>query len=117
MIRHYVDMNVEVRETMRGGDGAVEVRTMFAPDEITAPTRLCASLTLEPGSSIGPHQHDGEDEVYVIVSGQGMLDDGVTQQQVGPGDAVLTGNGESHSIANVGDEPLVVIAVIMLYPQ
>jgi mannose-6-phosphate isomerase-like protein (cupin superfamily) len=116
MIRRKAEMKVEVRENMRGGDGMVTVREMFTPDEITAPTRLCATLTLDPGASIGVHQHNGEDEVYVITAGRGVLDDGITQEEVAAGDAVLTGNGERHSIRNSGDEPLEVIAVIMLYP-
>jgi mannose-6-phosphate isomerase-like protein (cupin superfamily) len=31
------------------------------------------------------------------------------------GDAILTGNGESHALANDGDEPLELIAMIMCY--
>jgi mannose-6-phosphate isomerase-like protein (cupin superfamily) len=117
MIRKHAEMKVEVREEMRGGVGAVTVREMFTPGEITAPTRLCATLELAPGASIGSHRHDGEDEVYVITAGSGVLDDGITESEVTAGDAVLTGNGESHSIRNTGDGVLEVIAVIMLYPK
>jgi hypothetical protein len=70
MIRKHAEMKVEVREEMRGGVGAVTVREMFTPGEITAPTRLCATLELAPGASIGSHRHDGEDEVYVITAGR-----------------------------------------------
>ena len=100
---------------MRGGTGSVTVRTYFTPEEITAKTRLCARLTLPPGASIGLHQHEGEDEVYIILAGDGLLDDGKTRQPVRAGDAILTGNGESHAIANSGTTDLEIIAVIMKY--
>lgn len=53
--------------------------------------------------------------MYVILSGTGMLDDGKTRSTVTAGDAILTGRGETHAIANVGDVPLVLLAMIMLY--
>jgi len=44
-----------------------------------------------------------------------LVNDNGTITEVGPGDAVLTGNGASHSVEAVGDEPLVMMAVILLY--
>ena len=115
MIRTRDAMPVEVRHAMRGGTGTVTVRHLFTKEETTAKTRLCARLTLPPGASIGPHQHDGEDEIYYILAGSGVLDDGLARTPVTAGDAVLTGRGESHSIANAGACDLEILAVIMCY--
>lgn len=115
MIRKAEDRDTEVRPNMRGGTGSVTVQHYFKPEEITAKTRLCARLRLPPGASIGTHQHEGEDEVYIILSGEGLLDDGHTKTPVHTGDAVLTGNGESHAIANTGTTDLEMVAVIMKY--
>lgn len=115
MIRTAKEMSVETRPAMRGGTGSVTVQHLFKKEEITARSRLCARLTLPPGASIGPHQHEGEDEIYIITHGTGILDDGTNRTPVSAGDAILTGNGESHSIANNGDTDLELIAVIMCY--
>ncbi|HDP35919.1 MAG TPA: cupin domain-containing protein [Candidatus Hydrogenedentes bacterium] len=115
MIRSHSEMEVEVRENMRGGEGSVTFRHMFREADFTAPVRLCARLTIPPGAGIGSHQHLAEDEIYIILRGSGILDDGATQTRVTAGDAVLTGNGESHAIRNDGDEPLELAAVITRY--
>ncbi len=115
MIRHAADMLTEVRENMRGGTGAVTIRHYFTREEFAARARLCAKMTVPPGASIGAHRHEGEDEVYVIVKGEGMLDDGRTQTRVTAGDAILTGRGESHAISNAGAGDLEIMAFIMLY--
>lgn len=117
MIRCSDDVKVEVRENMRGGGGKVTIGHFFGRDEFTANTRLCAKLTLPPGAGIGPHIHETEDEVYIITRGAGVLDDGSMEQRVNVGDAVLTGNGDSHAIRNDGEEDLEIIAVIMCYPE
>ena len=116
MIRKFAELSTEVRENMRGGPGSVTVRHVFKQDEFTAKVRLCATCIIPPGAGIGPHQHTGEDEVYIITRGTGILDDGQTRTRVSAGDAVLTGNGESHAIYNDGEETLEVTAFIASYP-
>jgi mannose-6-phosphate isomerase-like protein (cupin superfamily) len=115
MIKKADQMTTEVRNAMRGGTGSVTLQHFFKPEEITAKSRLCARLTIPPGASIGTHQHSGEDEIYIITLGSGLLDDGETRTNVNAGDAVLTGKGESHSITNTGTTNLEIIAVIMCY--
>ena len=68
---------------------------------------------LHPGSAIGHHTQK-EDEIYYVLSGQGDLTlDGV-RSTVGPGTAILTRIGSSHSIKPAGDKDLV---LIITYPS
>lgn len=115
MIRKAAEQVVEVRKAMRGGPGEVTVHHYFKPEEMTAKSRLCARLEIPPGAGIGLHQHAAEDEVYIVTKGSGILDEGERKTRVTAGDAVLTGNGQSHSITNDGSETLEIVAVIMTY--
>jgi mannose-6-phosphate isomerase-like protein (cupin superfamily) len=115
MIHKAAQMETEVKSQVRGGTGKVTFQHFFKKDEITARTRLCARLTLPPGASIGLHKHEGEDELFVVARGKGMIDDGQTKVPVQAGDAILTGKGESHAVINNGQESLELIAIIMLY--
>ncbi len=115
MIRRKAEMEKEVRERMREGKGAVEIFHVFRRQELHGKVRLFARMRLEKGCSIGYHLHDGEEEIFYILSGTGRVTDGSTVAEVGPGDAVLTSSGEGHSIENVGDAPLDILATILLY--
>ncbi len=117
MIRTPADMPTEAREHLRDGEGTVTLHHLFSPSEFGAGVRLCARLTLPPGASIGPHAHDREDELYLILEGEGLLDDDGQARTVQAGDAVLTGRGAAHSIRNRGSVPLVLLAVILPYPD
>jgi len=108
-------MEKEVRERMRGGTGSVEFLHIFRKEELKGKVRLMARLRLSTGSSIGYHLHDGEEEVFYILTGTGVLTEQGVATTVGPGDAVLTRSGEGHSIENRGAEPLELIATILLY--
>lgn len=117
MIQRPQDMTVETREHMRDGEGTITIRHYFAASQFQAGVRLCAKLTVPPGASIGTHRHEREDEVYLILSGCGIVSDGTTETRVAAGDAVLTGKGESHAVRNDGSEPLEIVAFIATYPS
>lgn len=115
MYRKADEMVTELRNGMRGGKGTVEIKHIFKADEFKGKARLLAEITLPIGSSIGFHQHDQEEEIFYFLSGQGRVDDQGTIKEVNPGDAVLTGGGNGHSVENTGDQPLVFLAVILVY--
>lgn len=115
MIKKKEKMEVEEREKMRGGQGVIKILHYFKSNEFKANIRLCAKLIIEPGNSIGLHQHLDEDEVFIILKGEGILSDGKEEYKVKEGDAILTGNGEFHSIKNTGKENLEIIAFIAKY--
>lgn len=115
MIKKKPEQATEIRKNMRAGAGEVAITHYFNKDEFSARCRLCAQLTLAPGSGIGPHQHADEDEVFIIQRGKGELIDDGTKIEVEAGDAILTGKGATHSITNTGSVDLVITAVIMQY--
>jgi len=117
MIKKQSAQEVEHRENMRGGNGAVTIRHYFKMHEMKAPCRLCAELRVPPKASVGLHQHNGEDEVYIIHQGTGRIIDGAEVREVTAGDAILTGNGATHAVENIGQDDLVLTAVIITYPH
>jgi len=115
MIKNANEMFSEIKQQMRGGKGNVEVTQVFMQNEIKGKARLIARITLDPGSSIGMHEHDAEEELYYILSGKGIVNDNGEVREVSAGDAVMTGNGASHSIENREEVPLLLLAVILVY--
>ena len=114
MIIRRKEMKVEVKENMRGGQGAAQL-IHLVDCEKEKNVRLLVELTLEPGASIGNHIHESEAEYYFILSGSGIVNDNGVDTPVEAGDTVLTKDGASHSIKNTGTLPLVLYAVIVTY--
>ena len=67
---------------------------------------------LHPGSAIGLHRQE-VDEVYYVLSGSGELTLDGEQHTIGPGTAILTRPGSSHSLTQTGTQDLV---IIIAYP-
>ena len=98
------------------GAGEMVCNFAFRKNEGPAESSLnaLASNIVAPGASIGFHQHPHDEEVYVILSGQGVYYDNDSQTgiPVGPGDMTLTLKGQYHGLTNTGSEPLHFLAVI-----
>ena len=108
------EMKIENKEHMRDGEGVAKL-TYLLDGSTQKNARMFAEITLDPGCSIGYHQHDSETEYYFIISGTGTVNDDGNDVQVKQGDSIITGNGASHSIKNTGSVPLVFHAVIVTY--
>jgi uncharacterized cupin superfamily protein len=75
-------------------------------------------VSLAPGKRSCPfHFHHGEEEVFHVLSGRGILrqgdDAGEEEVELGPGDfaAFPPGTGIAHQLFNRGDEPFVYLAL------
>jgi len=113
MVKRQNNYTIERKEHMRGGEGAVTVTELLTPAELVEKGRLCAKLTLEPGSSIGNHVHEKEMEFFYILGGEAEYIDNGKTITLYPGDTTLTPDGEAHSIKNAGNTPLELLALIL----
>jgi len=63
---------------------------------------------LHPGAAIGYHLQK-EDEVYYILSGEGVMQMNGREFPVKPGDAILTRPGSSHGLKQTGKDDLALV--------
>lgn len=121
MLNQGSQMREEVREGMRGGKGRVRIQHFFAEEtDLKGQARLIGRISIDEGASIGLHSHEAEEEIFYILKGRGRVKEILAGgeedlYEVGPGDAILTGNGGSHSIENISKESLELIAIILTY--
>ena len=63
-----------------------------------------------PGSMQAVHGHPGNEQVYVIVRGRGVMHVGDDMQEVSEATLVFIPPGAAHAIKNTSDEPLVFVS-------
>ena len=71
----------------------------------------------EPGQEHAPHLHEGQDKLYVILEGEGVVRVDDQAEVLIAGDAAFAPAGVVHSIRNSGTERLVVMAVLSPPPS
>ncbi|MCR5626448.1 MAG: cupin domain-containing protein [Lachnospiraceae bacterium] len=107
-------MHTEIVKHCEGGIGEVKMEHLLEPMEMHGKIRLYARVTIEPGNSLGYHEHHHESESYFILSGTGVYSDNGMKRTVKSGEITYTPNGFGHGMENVGSEPLVFMALVVL---
>lgn len=106
-----------VNEKMKGGPGKVLAKKILVSDEeMYNKGRVFNHIILEKNCGIGEHKHVGDAETYYVLKGHAkyLAPSGETME-VGPGDVLFTGDGESHAITNESDEPFEMIALVLYH--
>ncbi len=106
------DAEVAVKQPGTHDGGGMTTGYLFFEDVKDMPFYF-RKRALHPGSGIGYHQQE-QDEVYYVLSGTGEYTLDGKKINVGPGTALLTRKGSSHSLRQVGREDLV---IIITYPR
>ena len=113
MIVKATDCKADARDNMKGGDGTVYVTEFVSPELLNEKGRLFGNIHLDPGASIGYHVLVGESELFYVIKGEAVYNDNGTEYPLCAGDTAIVTAGNGHSIANRGDEPVDLIALIV----
>ena len=80
--------------------------------------QLFAGLNcFEPGQQHEPHVHAGQDKLYYVIQGTGLVRIAEREEQLSAGDVAFAPSGVVHSIRNSGTERLIVMAVLAPPPR
>ncbi len=106
---------VKVEElNAENGNGLLVLDKLLKGPNAPQKLRTFAKATLEAGASVGYHVHTGESESYYILSGVAEYNDDGNLYEIHEGTVTYTPSGHGHGIKNIGKEPLVFIALIIL---
>lgn len=92
------------RENAHHGTGKVKNVKLFSAEEFATDLEFLIYTELEPGTSIGKHQHGQNEELYVILEGEGVMTVNDEQTKVETGDVILNKLQWSHSLKNNSDK-------------
>lgn len=104
---------IEHYENRSGGVGSMHIERLLSTEEMGAHVKMYAKVTIDVGASLGYHEHHGDSESYYIIQGNGCYNDHGIKRNVSIGDITNTLDGYGHAIENIGDVPLIFMALII----
>lgn len=114
LIRRNEERKSTRKDAVQGGPGHLLSLVGVEQDsEMWGKGRMLNDNVLEKECGVGYHVHEGDAEIYVILSGEAEYNDNGTVTTLHAGDITFTGPGEGHSITNHGDEPVRFMAIIL----
>jgi mannose-6-phosphate isomerase-like protein (cupin superfamily) len=106
-VKHFVS-TLEVapitREKEHGGIGPIEFRRMLSCDDFVTNIDFVDFTIIPPGSTIGRHTHDKNEELYFISAGSPLVRVDGGQRRANVGTIVVVRSGEWHELVNDTDQ-------------
>lgn len=99
---------------IQNGKGIIHIKDLADKAGMYDHGRMFAHIVIDPGCSLGYHEHHHETEFYYIIKGEGVFSDNGKEVVVRPGDVCVTGGGEGHSMENRTEEPMEMIALVIM---
>ena len=94
-------MKVNIKDIM--GRVVKDDLTYLLKDNTSLVHLVLSSTALHPNQSTRGHKHQGQEEVYIFVSGAGTMELDDKTINVDPGDVVLIEDGVYHRVHNPSD--------------
>jgi mannose-6-phosphate isomerase-like protein (cupin superfamily) len=100
-------------EKMNGGQGTVRYRRALRPEVFYTNWSYVDHVVVPAGASIGRHRHEGVEEFYYVIAGEGAVTVDKERAAIKAGDAVPVFLNEAHGFENTGtgDLEMMVVAV------
>ncbi|HEV2273402.1 MAG TPA: cupin domain-containing protein [Acidobacteriaceae bacterium] len=100
-------------QNYHGGQGTVQYRRALDSDVFLTNWAYMDHLLIPPGASDGLHRHDGVEEIYYVLNGDGQVQVNDETAPIHKGDAVPIRFHEAHSFVNNGtaDLELMIIGI------
>ncbi len=105
------DRNLLNYKNFYRGKGLVGLRVIWDWRDFRNNYGYLVHCLIPSGASIGYHKHDGMEEAYIIMSGNGKVKTDGQIESVCPYDAILFRLGEAHGIYNDTDGDLEIFAI------
>lgn len=99
----------ENQKKCHGGKGAIMFREVFKESDFKSSLEFLHETIILPKSTIGYHKHHGNEEIYYIIKGRGIMRVDGEEKIVTEGDAVITHSGSSHGLKNTEAKPLKIL--------
>ena len=110
MIRNFLSCEV-TPETSHGGVGSVDVQHVFERSDFRGGWDHALRVVMPTGSSIGVHEHGQNEEMYIILEGEGLMVTDGQEQRVAKGDMILNRPGGTHGLVNDSDSTIELLIV------
>lgn len=103
-IKNFLSSKVKEENNCHNGKGIVRNSLVLDDDDFETNLRFIRYMELPPKTSIGYHEHGDNEELYIILEGQGVMNVDDEEKDVTKGDIITNKPFGSHGLINNSDD-------------
>jgi mannose-6-phosphate isomerase-like protein (cupin superfamily) len=111
MIKNFLKTDKQKRTNSHDGEGPYDLYEIWAGDDFKSKTEFIDRMVVKPGSVVGYHKHGNNEEMYIILEGQGTMTIDGQSRRVAKGDMILNPPGGQHGLVNDSDADIDILVI------
>ena len=100
MIKNYLTAKQQLQEKSHDGTGVVALYEIWEKADFQSNIDFCDRVVVLPESTIGYHQHGSNEEMYIVLEGEGLMTIEGKNVIVKKGDMILNPARGKHGLVN-----------------
>lgn len=108
-IKNFLEMQLEDLPNCHEGEGVCKHIEVFSGEEFDTNIRFFNYTILPPGVTIGNHAHGNDEEVYIVLEGEGMYFMDGQEYPVKAGSIMKNNPFGTHGLRNTGNVDLKIL--------
>jgi mannose-6-phosphate isomerase-like protein (cupin superfamily) len=111
MIKNYYSAEKQLQQASHGGKGPVDLYEIWDRQNFNSDIDFLDRVVVPPDSSIGYHQHGDNEEMYILLDGEGLMTIDGKEVVVRKGDMILNPAGGHHGLVNNSAEDIDLLVI------
>lgn len=119
MIKNFLNAQKQIQDGSHGGSGTVALYEIWEKSDFQSDVDFIDRVVIPPNSKVGYHKHGNNEEMYIVLSGEGTMTVKGEPVAIKKGDMILNPAFGEHGLVNDSDAniDLLVIQVSMPPPE
>ena len=94
------EIDAQTVDRNHGGQGVIQFRRLLTGKDFAGPIEFVDFTVIPPGSTIGIHRHDGNEEIYLIAAGRPRVAVDGEETRLKRGSIAVVHSGQTHQLLN-----------------
>ncbi|NRD74110.1 cupin domain-containing protein [Shewanella sp. VB17] len=100
MIKNFLNNIVQVCEKSHDGVGPYDLHEIWSSDDFKSNIDFIDRVVIPPHSTVGYHKHGNNEEMYIVLEGNGQMTLNGEKVQITKGDMILNQPWGEHGLVN-----------------
>ena len=110
-IRNFLEAQLEDCGNMHDGIGILKHKTLFGGSDFSTSINFLNYTILPPDTTIGVHTHGNDEELYIVLEGEGEMQVDGELREVSAGDIILNKPFGTHGLENHSDKDIKILVI------
>ena len=111
VIKNFITCKKITDDNSHGGEGTIEIQKVFRREDFKGAWDFALRVCMPPNSSMGLHEHGEDEEMYIILNGEGLMTIEGETQRVSKGDMILNKPHGTHGLLNDSSQELELLII------